>query len=133
MIKSENKNQVAQLRAGKLLRGECERGRALLIMRNNFTYLLILLFSFTLSARETTVPISAELSNSLNKGLKFLAASQQDDGSWNGNYGRNVGETSLCLMAFISMGNLPGEGEYGHVVGKGVNWVVDQAKPNGLI
>jgi squalene cyclase len=112
---------------------ECKKGRFHLIIRNMLACLLILFTCLTLSARETTVPISAELSNSLNKGLKFLAASQQDDGSWSGNYGRNVGETSLCLMAFISMGNLPGEGEYGHVVGKGVNWVVDQAKPNGLI
>ncbi|MDD7986035.1 terpene cyclase/mutase family protein [Lentisphaera marina] len=104
-------------------------------MKNKLVCFLLLFscFSLSLTARETTVPISAELSKSLNKGLKFLAASQQDDGSWNGNHGRNVGETSLCLMAFMSMGNLPGEGEYGHVIGKGVNWVVDQAKPNGLI
>lgn len=123
----------AWLRIGKSLQGECEWGRAPFTMRNKLACLLLIFTCFSLSANETTVPISADLSKSLDKGLKFLASSQQDDGSWNGSHGRNVGETSLCLMAFMSMGNLPGEGEYGHVVGKGVNWVVKNAKPNGLI
>ena len=33
----------------------------------------------------------------------------------------------------MSMGNLPGEGKYGHVVAKGLSWIIKQAKPNGLI
>ncbi|MFW5829270.1 MAG: prenyltransferase/squalene oxidase repeat-containing protein, partial [Planctomycetota bacterium] len=32
-----------------------------------------------------------------------------------------------------ALGNLPGEGEYGHNVARGVNWILQQAKPNGLI
>ena len=95
------------------------------------TFLLI--FSSQAQDRDTVAPISNQMTQSLGKAMKHLASSQQPDGSWTGNYGMNVGETSLCIMAFMSMGHLPGEGEYGHVVGKGVHWVLQQAKPSGLI
>lgn len=94
---------------------------------------LLLTFSAGAQQRDTVAPISPQLSQALAKGMKNLASKQEPDGSWNGNYGKNVGETSLCLMAFMSMGHLPGEGEYGHVVGKGVHWVIQQAKPSGLV
>jgi len=97
-------------------------------------FFLILVFVSSLCfSQETIVPISPALTKSLHKGLNQLASEQREDGSWQGSYGRNVGETSLCLMAFMAMGNLPGEGEYGHVVSKGVDWIIKQAKPNGLI
>ncbi|MCM8533265.1 MAG: terpene cyclase/mutase family protein [Lentisphaeraceae bacterium] len=83
--------------------------------------------------KDTIAEISPEMTRSLGRGLKSLASKQQPDGSWRGNYGRNVGETSLCIMSFMSMGHLPGEGEFGHIVGKGVQWVLKQAKPSGLI
>ena len=93
----------------------------------------LLLISSVFADRDTVAPISAEMNQALAKGLKHLASKQSPDGCWVGQYGKNVGETSLCLMAFMSLGHLPGEGEYGHIVGKGVHWVLDQAKPSGLI
>ncbi|WDE96534.1 terpene cyclase/mutase family protein [Lentisphaera profundi] len=96
-------------------------------------FLCLLSFVFFGNAQETIVPISADLSQSLKRGLKYLSSEQREDGAWQGSHGKNVGEVSLCLMAFMAMGNLPGEGDYGHVVNKGVDWIVKQAKPNGLI
>jgi hypothetical protein len=102
-------------------------------MRSFTLTLLLMTFSIFAVERNTVAPISPEMQQALAKGLKFLASKQSPDGCWVGKYGKNVGETSLCLMAFMALGNLPGEGEYGHIAGKGVQWVLNQAKPSGLI
>ncbi len=85
------------------------------------------------AADDVEVTISPQVEQAVGKGLAFLATTQNADGSWSGRYGKNVGETSLCIMAFMSMGNLPGEGKYGHIAAKGLNWIIKQAKPSGLI
>lgn len=82
---------------------------------------------------DARVEISPELQNALKRGLEYLASRQNEDGSWGSEYGKNVGEVSLALMGFMAMGNLPGEGEYGSTVAKGVNWILAQSQPNGLI
>ena len=84
-------------------------------------------------ADDRIVTISPQLAAALDRGVAHLARSQNGDGSWSGKYGKNVGETSLCLMALMAMGNLPGEGPYGASVALGVNWILEQSKPNGLI
>ena len=96
--------------------------------------LILLLVSVALYANEdTSVTISLEVERAIERGLAALAEQQKVDGSWEGGYGKNVGETSLCIMAFMSKGNLPGEGAYGETVAKALNWVIKQAKPSGLI
>ncbi len=86
------------------------------------------------TANDKVVNISPELTASINYTLADLARKQNDDGSWtSGSYGKNVGENSLVLLAFMALGNLPGEGKYGSTVAKGVNWILKQAKPSGLI
>lgn len=82
---------------------------------------------------DAEVTISPELENSIRRGLAFLASKQSPDGSWSGNYGKNVGEASLAILAFMSMGNFPGEGEYSQVVARGLDWVIAQSQANGLI
>ncbi|MDP6356098.1 MAG: hypothetical protein QF473_13395, partial [Planctomycetota bacterium] len=96
--------------------------------------LTLLLVSAALHANEdTSVAISPEVERAIERGLAALAEQQKVDGSWEGGHGKNVGETSLCIMAFMSTGNLPGEGPYGETVAKALNWVIKQAKPSGLI
>jgi hypothetical protein len=102
-----------------------------------------------------TVPVSAAvkfavtpkpLSESVKKGLAFLAKEQQDDGGWNqgggwrtnldGKGGRvegpkvedpsDVGNTCIALLAFIRAGNTPAEGEYAANVRKGLAFVLDK-------
>ena len=102
-------------------------------MRIILLILSLLIVNLPAADRDTIAQISPEMTKALNKGLKYLASQQKPDGSWSAQYGKNVGETSLCLMAFMAQGHLPGEGEYGKVVGKGVHWVLQQAKPSGLI
>lgn len=80
-----------------------------------------------------TVDILPAVTATINFTLAELARKQNEDGSWSGTYGKNVGETSLCLLAFMALGNLPGEGKYGSNVAKGVNWILAQSKQSGLI
>jgi len=70
----------------------------------------------------------------IDRGLLFLANSQdRNDGSWRANGTRNPAISSLAIMAFLSAGHVPGEGKYGSAIEKGVNWVMKQQQPNGLI
>lgn len=78
--------------------------------------------------------ISPETEKIIEKALDYLSQSQNTDGSWTeSSYGKNVGINSLIILAFMSMGNLPGEGKYGDIVAKGVDWVLSQSKESGLI
>ncbi len=56
-----------------------------------------------------------------------------NDGSWRASGTRNPAISSLAIMAFLSAGHVPGEGKYGKVIEKGVEWVMKQQQPNGLI
>jgi prenyltransferase beta subunit len=70
----------------------------------------------------------------VDKALDFLHNQQNPDGSWNTlNSGKNPAITSLAVMAFLSAGHVPGEGKHGAVVKKGIEWVLKQQSPNGLI
>src|SRR6266849_9616042 len=49
--------------------------------------------------------------------LKYLAAKQSPNGSWNAGGGEHpVAMTAYTLMAFLAAGNTPNEGEYGKQV-----------------
>ncbi len=82
---------------------------------------------------DAEVVTSPALEKSIRRGLSYLASKQNPDGSWTSQYGKNVGENALALMAFMSMGNFPGEGEYGPVLAKGLDWMMAQSQTNGLI
>ncbi len=80
------------------------------------------------------VEITEEMRESVQKGLKYLAASQAPDGSFGGDrYGRHAGITALACMAFMADGHIPGRGEYGRNVERGLNFVLQCAQETGLV
>ncbi len=80
------------------------------------------------------VEITPETARAIEQGLRYLASSQQDDGSWGSSgYGRHAGITALCCMAFMAEGHLPGRGPYGDVVSRGLDFVLDHSSASGLI
>ena len=75
----------------------------------------------------------ADVENAVDKALRFLAANQSEDGTYNDSYGRSVGVVSLVAMAFLSAGHTPGYGEYAENIDRCLNYVLDSQRPNGLL
>ena len=71
----------------------------------------------------------------IDRGLAWLAAQQDEDGSIGSgsSYDKNVAVTSLAGMAFLAAGHSPGRGEYGDVVNRALAFVLSRTKPNGYI
>jgi hypothetical protein len=81
------------------------------------------------------------------RGLKFLAEHQLEDGSWPGDVGykledsyrvwnknsAHVGVTALAGMAFLAGGHVPGRGPYGEAVEKAVGFILKQVRHDGYI
>ena len=83
---------------------------------------------------ENFVEITPDLRKSVESGLKYLASTQTEDGSFGSTrYGKNVGISSLACLAFMADGHVPGRGKYGDVVEKGLKFVLDSASETGLI
>jgi len=76
-----------------------------------------------------------ELDEAVDRGLAFLQRQQETDGAWSTSKGgaRHPAITALSVMAFLSAGNVPGEGKYGETIEKGVRWVMKQQAQDGLI
>ncbi|UCD75493.1 MAG: terpene cyclase/mutase family protein [Phycisphaerales bacterium] len=83
-------------------------------------------------------PLAGEMNEDLHRaverGLSYLKSQQNADGSFGrGQYGRHVGITALCGLAFMSDGNLPGRGPYGDQVSEALRFVLDHATDSGLL
>jgi hypothetical protein len=88
-------------------------------------------------ARRTAVD-PKPLTDTVKKGLAWLAKHQLDNGSWgqgdeaNGmrgsqvNAGANVADSSMALIAFLRSGNTPRSGEFQSVVQKGLDYVLSE-------
>jgi len=82
-----------------------------------------------------------------NRGLRYLASTQTEEGAWLGDVGyklqnsykfwnRNaahVGVTALAGMAFLAGGHVPGRGEYGQQVERAVDYILKHAGDDGYI
>ncbi|MFT5289613.1 MAG: hypothetical protein ACI8QS_000342 [Planctomycetota bacterium] len=90
--------------------------------------------------------VSPEQSTAVDSGLRWLASRQRGDGSWYGKVGYklnsdyrgtaeggHVGVTALACMAFLASGNLPGRGQYGEVVERGLGYVLSACQDDGFI
>lgn len=67
------------------------------------------------------------------RGLKWLASQQQPDGSFPTIETGQPGVTSLCIMAFLAHGHVPGSGPYGKRLQLAVDYVLSCQKKNGLV
>ncbi len=78
--------------------------------------------------------ITPELDVAVQRGMAHLALSQEEDGSFSGGrFGKNVAITSLACLALMADGHVPGRGEYGDIIDRGLEFVLDSAAENGLI
>ncbi len=95
------------------------------------------------AAAETTPDVGAAemlapASDTITKGLAFLAESQADDGSFGGpaaamGMGRNPAIVGLSGMAFLGSGSTPGRGPYGRNIDACVQFLLDNMQESGFI
>lgn len=91
-----------------------------------------------LGASDEAAPeLTAEASQAIDRGLEFLLATQQEDGSWDsdGQGGHAVAITSLALMAFMANAHFPGFGEHAEPLQRGMKWLLAEAlkRPDGYL
>ena len=90
------------------------------------------------ATKEALPPPSAEMlapaRPAIEKGLKFLATRQQEDGAFsNSGYGRNAAVAALAGMAWLANGSTPGRGPYGEEVERITDYLLDHCEENGFI
>ncbi len=74
-----------------------------------------------------------QVDGAVERALQWLAAQQQDDGSFPTIPTGQPGVTSLCMMAFVAHGHVPGDGPYGRRLERATDFVLSCQKENGLI
>jgi len=69
----------------------------------------------------------------VDRALRYLAANQSADGTFNDSYGRSVGVVSLVGMAYLSAGHMPGYGEFAPNLERCLRYVLESQRSNGLL
>jgi len=112
------------------------RGRFLLFSRI-VAFLIGLSAGQTASAEDAEDPGSTKrlerIDESLKRALEWLAGQQKPSGEFPTEPLGQPGVTSLCVMAFMSQGHLPAQGQYGNKLDQAIQYVVESQKQSGLI
>jgi hypothetical protein len=103
--------------------------------RTIVVFLALVFVSPTVHGQPKKDENAKKVDEAISKALKYLASTQNDDGSWGAGVrgGRHPALTGLAVMAFLSAGHVPGEGPHGKTVEKGIRAVLKMQHPNGLV
>lgn len=74
--------------------------------------------------------LTLESEQALLRGLEWLDTNQGAEGNWSSN---DLGLVSMGALAFMAAGHAPGRGKYGRTVQRALDYVVQNAKPSGLL
>jgi squalene cyclase len=87
-----------------------------------------------LAQGQSQVKMTEEGKKAVDRALSWLAKKQNTDGSWSdGAYQHNTAVTSFALLALMSQGHLPGQGQYGPQVGKGARFLMAAQRSDGYL
>lgn len=79
-------------------------------------------------------PIPAQLETVYERGLAYLAGSQNSEGAWNDRMGAEPGVVGLAVIAFLAGGDDPNHGRYRDEIRKGLDYILSrQRESNGYI
>lgn len=114
MIFSGISSQVAGLAAGVLLAAAPLFGQGVLTYEGD--------------------PIPADVERMYLVGLNFLKTTQNDDGSWPDNGGKQPGVVGLAVLSVLAHGDDPNHGPYAGMVERGIDFIIkSQRADNGYI
>ncbi|WP_231956387.1 prenyltransferase/squalene oxidase repeat-containing protein [Posidoniimonas polymericola] len=85
------------------------------------------------SPAETAAALIAPADQAVDRGLAYLARSQNDDGAYGGGYGRNVAVVGLSGMAYLASGSTPERGQYAVNLDRCLNYLLSASQPSGFI
>lgn len=74
-----------------------------------------------------------EVNDSVDLALEWLVTQQNPDGSFPTRPTGQPAVSSLCVMAFLAQGHLPGEGKYGKSLTKALDFIATCQKKNGVL
>lgn len=81
-----------------------------------------------LERRDDRVPAQVDLI--YERGLRYLAESQNEEGYWEDGAGSEPGVVGLCVAAFLAHGEAPDHGPYAKVIRRGIDYII--SKQNGV-
>lgn len=85
-------------------------------------------------SKVSSAELIAPAKPAIEKGLKYLALNQQEDGTFSGRgYGRNAAVVALSGMAWLASGSTPGRGPYGEQVGRVADYLLEHCDESGFI
>ena len=97
------------------------------------TFLVIAVTVQTPAQVGRELKVTSKLDRSVKRGLDYLARTQKPNGSWQGQNGQPSGVVGLAMLAFLAHGEMPDEGQYGHVIRRAVDFIVRSQQSNGLL
>jgi len=77
--------------------------------------------------------VTPEVRRAIEQGLEYLLSQQAADGSFREAHGRNTGVVSFAVLSFMSTGTIANRGVRGQALARGIDFVLSQAQPGGLI
>lgn len=78
--------------------------------------------------------LDAKVLRAIERGLKFLASRQDEDGAFGRDgYRRNTAVVSLAGIAFMAQGSTPGRGPFGQRINQCANFVLKNSQDSGFI
>ncbi len=81
---------------------------------------------------DEVIPAQVELI--YERGMEFLARTQNEKGHWNDSVGSEPGVVGLCVAAFLAHGQDPNNGPYSKTIRSGINYILSQQNTrNGYI
>lgn len=85
-----------------------------------------------LNRQDDTIPAQVDLI--YERGLRFLAEKQNEEGCWTDSSGVEPGVVGLCVAAFLAHGEDPNNGPYAKTIRKGLDYIISkQNATNGYI
>jgi len=88
------------------------------------------------SRSDDSEPVPQNVESAVDRGLAWLAKSQDPRGTWEGHAGVGgwaAASTGLATMAFMARGHTPGQGPYGDTLNHAIDAILALQQPDGVI